>query len=88
MCNYITCKVHINLCILSHALSHIYISLIDRSQRQKGKYTSCNFEKLNNKLFPFSNLATKIKNNLTSACCNQKRLTDGVRKHENFTLIT
>lgn len=68
----------------------IYISLIDRSQRQKGKfkYTSCNFEKLNNKLFPFSNLATKIKNNLTSACCNQKRLTDGVRKYENFTLIT
>lgn len=66
----------------------IYISLIDRSQRQKGKYTSCSFEKLNNKLFPFSNLATKIKNNLTSACCNQKRLTDGVRKYENFTLIT
>lgn len=65
-----------------------YISLIDRSQRQKGKYTSCNFEKLNNKLFPFSNLATKIKNNLTSACCNQKRLTDGVRKYEYFTLIT
>lgn len=69
---------------LSCTVAYILAWLTDH----KGKYTSCNFEKLNNKLFPFSNLATKIKNNLTSPCCNQKRLTDGVRKYENFTLIT
>lgn len=63
----------------------IYISLIDRSQRQKGKYTSCNFEKLNNKLFPFSNLVTKIKNNLTSACCKFKK--DLLMESENMKIL-